>query len=624
MLEAMRSKAGGWITGLIVALITLAFGLVGIQHYIGAGGAGQVLAKVNSTSITSYQVDQLYNQMRQRMMAQLGANFPSDVNFQKMLKQNALQELINRAVVNEAAIHAGFRVSDEQVISEIQSNPAFQIDGQFSPTRLEQVLRGLGYSQEQFMHEYAQSMIAGQLQTGVQFTSFALPTEIKQALALSEQERSFQYISIPTSQFAKHIKVSDKDAQAYYKENKNKFMDPMKVRIQYIELNLEQFRSKIKPTQEQLKEFYKENARFFSSPRKWHVTHYKVALPANPTHEQIVAARHQLDNAKLGKKEHGLYKLTHNTQWLSMTKDNSELIKRVSELKAGQFSSPFATDNGVQMLKLIAIQEPKTKPFAEAKELVKKQFLKQEVEHAFVEKSDQLSELVYTNPDNLTAAADELNLKVHISDYFTSKGGESALTKNPKVIKAAFADDVLLDGNNSSVIELGTGHLAVLRIKDKIDIKPKPFANVKKAIVDQIKDEKARIKTQALGQEIEKQLKNKQGTKSLFAKHNLKWKHQKAVTRHDSVVDSQILQLAFRTPDSEMVKKPAVSSAQLQNGDYTVVQVLKVQTKPHLSVSEQRRKLIADAIATGFGKLEFDLYIKSMKDAASIQVMKRS
>jgi len=279
MLDAMRRRAQGWVAGFIVAILTLAFALWGIQYYITAHGGGEVVAKVDGTSITSYQVNKIYAQLRQRMMAELGDNFPSDPAFQKILRRKALQTLINRTVITQEAHRSGYRVADDQVIAEIRNNPGFQVDGQFSPARLQQVLRALNYSQEELFSDFRDSIIVGQIQAGIQYTAFALPSETEQAVKLSEQERTFKYLTILVIKFIAGEKVSDQQAKAFYqKYKKNNYMDPLKVRVDYIELTLKDFHNKIKPTDAQLKEYYKDNERFFSTPRQWHLTHFKIHL----------------------------------------------------------------------------------------------------------------------------------------------------------------------------------------------------------------------------------------------------------------------------------------------------------------------------------------------------------
>ena len=42
--------------------------------------------------------------------------------------------------------------------------------------------------------------------------------------------------------------------------------------------------------------------------------------------------------------------------------------------------------------------------------------------------------------------------------------GGDGITANPKVIAAAFGDDVLVQGNNSGLVDLGNNHSVVIHV----------------------------------------------------------------------------------------------------------------------------------------------------------------
>lgn len=82
-------------------------------------------------------------------------------------------------------------------------------------------------------------------------------------------------------------------------------------------------------------------------------------------------------------------------------------------------------------------------------------------------KSDQLSTITCTNPTTLEPAERQLNLKIQTTQLITHTSAQKGISSNPKVVAMAFSDDVLQRNNNSDLIKLKDGILAVLRVKER-------------------------------------------------------------------------------------------------------------------------------------------------------------
>ena len=73
-----------------------------------------------------------------------------------------------------------------------------------------------------------------------------------------------------------------------------------------------------------------------------------------------------------------------------------------------------------------------------------------------------LSNLAFESSD-LQRLSDELGLDILTSGDFDRSGG-GGLFSEPRILEAAFSDEVMLDGNNSDVIEIGGERAVVLRV----------------------------------------------------------------------------------------------------------------------------------------------------------------
>ena len=116
MLQAINDKAKGWLGIFIVALITLPFALWGIQSYVGGSGE-QYAAKVNDIEISPREFDFNVSRQRQQLQQQFGGKLPfEDV----VLKQQVMDQLVNRKLLEDAAIDSGYIISDSQLTENIK------------------------------------------------------------------------------------------------------------------------------------------------------------------------------------------------------------------------------------------------------------------------------------------------------------------------------------------------------------------------------------------------------------------------------------------------------------------------------------------------------------------------
>ncbi len=124
--------------------------------------------------------------------------------------------------------------------------PEFQVNGQFSLERFQEILSTTLLSTSEFLELIRTSLLIDQPKLGIIFTSFALPDETTYTIALVNQERDIDYITIPLQYFlSQPIVVSPQKIQAYYDQHKNEFMTPEQVNVEYIQLSLKDLSSKV-------------------------------------------------------------------------------------------------------------------------------------------------------------------------------------------------------------------------------------------------------------------------------------------------------------------------------------------------------------------------------------------
>ena len=159
MLQKLRDKTSGWIASLILGLLIIPFAFVGVNEYMTGGTASDVaLVEAPPTwwesapqwwpvstlwqreEVTLDEFRTAFEQARQQQRQALGDAFDPREFESADNKRKVLEQLIDQKVLALGAQRAGIVVGDAAVQKMIMSEPAFQVDGKFSPEQYQMLL----------------------------------------------------------------------------------------------------------------------------------------------------------------------------------------------------------------------------------------------------------------------------------------------------------------------------------------------------------------------------------------------------------------------------------------------------------------------------------------------------
>lgn len=633
MLQNIRDRSQGWLTGVIVFILSLSFGIWGIESYISGNGQSDSAAKVDGHVIQQADLNAAYERLRQQQQFQLGADFVFDQKVEIQLKKQALDQLIMGQILAQAATKEGYRVTTEEVDSGLLTIPAFQVNGRFSRERFKEVLGGILYTEQAFLDDLRATMLIDQVRLGFLTSAFALPGEVDAAIKLVNQKRDLGYLIVPASRFNNAVQVSDKEAQAYYQQHQSEFTVPEKVSIDYLQLSLAQLAAQMHFTDEQLQQFYRDNINSFTSPTRWHVAHILVKVPKDATPQQVAAAKAAAD--KIEQRLHAGESFTKLAQtssddvmsaknggvldWFSVGMVDPSLEKIVVTLKQpGDISAPTQTKYGFSIIKLLDIQKPEAMPFPKVRSQVEKALSQQKAEQNFANENDQLSNLTYSNPTSLNVAAKTLGLQIKTTDLFDRQGSKEGVTSNPKVLAAAFNLDVL-QGNNSGVIELSPDTVIVLRVKQHKPAAVKPFVDVRKQISEQLSLQMVEQRAQKFGEELLQKMRDGSNGQQVASQAKLTWKTVQGAGRYGAQAPTAILNAAFHMPRPQN-QKASSAGLRLPNGDYAVVSVMAVHDGVVEDTADTKQRVFGEEIENADGRLDYGLYVDALVKKAKVVI----
>lgn len=615
MLEKIRDGSQGVIAKGILVLVILSFAFAGVSSYLGST-TDVPAAEVNGDKITKAELEQAYQSERSRMEQQLGEMFAAlsaDEKYLESIKQSVLERLVADKLIDQAAHAMGLRVSDEQIIAAIKTEPAFQTDGKFDNERYQAILRQLGYQPQTFRSMMRVDMTRRQLTAALVGTEFVLPGEAKQLAELQGQTRDIRYLVVDSAPFLANASVTDEQVKNYYDANQGQFMSPEKVSLEYVELNAADFAKNSPISDEEAQAYYDEHKAQYVANEKRLAAHILVTIDSDEAAAKAKAEdlAKQLDNgadfaelAKANSDDTLSAEQGGKLEWFEPGVMDPTFDAALFALNKGEHSGVVKTDFGFHIIKLLDVQAGATVPFAEVKAKIVAQLQDKKAVDQFYSLQSKLADTSYEVPDTLAETAKAVGIAVKTTALFSRDDVPAELNK-PDFVKAAFSETVMLKGLNSEVIELAPNHVIVIRAKEHQDAGTLPLATVKADITDRLKQDQANDAARSKAQEILSQVKAGATDIALIAKAKL--------GRGEQTIDPAIVGKVFQMPTPSTT--PVVDTVALANG-YAVVALDKVNAAE--SVSDELVNALKQRLNAQYSEADYRGLIDSLKANAEV------
>ena len=630
MLQTIRDLVSGWLAAAIFIMLIIPFAFWGINYYFGKSG-DVVAAEVNGASITLRDYQRALQDLRQRLQSLATAMSPAEQDV--FLKKRTLETLIERQLLHQADAKLDLRVSNDQVRSTIEGVPYFQGESGFDAKLYQSSIGAMGMSPARFEAQVREDMLAEQLQSALIESAFITDTAARHLAQIRGEQRDLRYAVLSADAGKDKISVSDSDVQKHYDEKGPEFMEPERVRLAYIELAADTMTSDVEITEDALRQFYDENRANYGMVEQREIRQLLVTLPEKPTPAQVEKAEARADEILQeldgGKSMEEI--ATGQDPKSGTSADYSEfgflshgvLEPAVDEaafaLKEGEHSKPVRSKFGIHIVQVTRIKAGETKAFEEARSDVEKDYRRKEAEKRFFDVSDRLAALVFENPDSLDKAAEELGLKIQESGLIGRDYSGSDVLANPKILAAAFGEDVLHNGNNSELIEVDNTHAVTLRVLEHVAQHKKPLADVREQVVTRIKFDRAGAQTRAQGEAILKKLKGGAAAADIAAEFGIEWHDAQGVKLDDPNVNQAVLRAAFSTgrPSAGATLYDGVS---LGTGDFAVVAVTAVHEPSPDALDDNAVKAVRDELRQNDGTRVWANYITDLRRTADVTV----
>jgi len=634
MLQAIRNLFKSWIViAIFGVLVVVAFLFFGIEGYFSQSNATWV-AKVDGHEISQQDFTAALNNARQQQLNQPG-NTMDPSEFEKpAFKEDVLKRVINRQLLINANDEYGIKVPDAVVRDQIASYPIFQVNGKFDSSSYLAWLAQQGKTAQQFQDEIRSDLATQQLPQAIVATAFATKAEAEAFLRLQLQTRDFSYVELPApAPTEREQQVTDAQVADYYKQHQSDFMTPEEVSVNYIDLDAATMKATPDLSDKALQARYDKEKSRFVSPPQWNVSHILIKLPAKPTDAQKQAALAKAkkvealakapgaDFAKLAEQysdDLGSKRQGGDLGWLSKGDAGPEFQAALDKLKKGEVSDPVLTSDGYHIIDVRDMREGHTETFAQVRDQLVQEATKDAREDHYRDVGNKLTDMIYNDPTSLKPAAEKLGLTIQTTPLFGRDGAKTGLASNPKVVKAAFSDLLLVQGNTSDPIELGNDHMVVIHVAKHVPAAVKPLTEVGDQIKQAIVQQRVEASAKKIADGAFAKLQGGEKLDALAQAAGQTVQQKTDVTRNAADLDPDLLKAVFEMAHPA---KGADTRAlvPMEKGRYALVVLSAVKPGDSSKVPAEAEGFLRQQMARAYGAAEFEAFLDVLRSKARIE-----
>lgn len=627
MLSLMRKHAGTWIIKVILGAIVVVFVFWGVGSWTTERLSR--IAKVNDDWITVDEYRTTYNNLLEQVRRTFGNNLTDELLRSLQLKKRALDQLIDNVLMLQTAEKLNLRVSDEELARSIRSIDAFQTAGAFDGSRYRNLLDRLKLTPEAFEDIQRDSLLAEKLRSLITDTVKVSDEEAREWYQWTNSTVSLDYAVVDPNRYTDLV-PTDEGLLEFFEENKESYKTEPQLKARYLAFKFEAYRSQVNLSEDELRDYYETNLEDFKSPKTVEARHILIKVAQDADANEVAAAKAKIENilkmAKAGQdfaelaKQHSEGPTKDKGGYLGTFRQES-MVKPFADkafsMNAGEISEPVRTRFGWHIIKVEAVNPASTKSFDDAKGEIQEKLLNEYSRALAYEDAEAANDASYAG-DTLDAIAEQRNLQVLETDFFTRKGPAEGIANREQFATIAFG---LPENEISDIQDLGDGYY-LIQASEKAPGQIPELETVK----EKVKQEWIKKEQDQLAREDAKNLlaemKNGLTFEEAAKKFGLTPKNTAFFKRNDSIPDigfePEISRVAFMLSEEEKLPADAIKG---QKGYYVIR--FKERKKPALDGLETEKATIKQQLLQQKKIRTFEAWLSDTRNKANISIAER-
>ena len=498
MLTQMRERATSWIIKILLILIAVVFIFLGIGNQ-NARQQNRV-AVVNDETISVEAYREAYQGLVNRIRSQFGGQVSQELLDAFKVREQALDQVINRVLMRQEAEVRGIRVTDAELQVAISSFSAFQKNGSFDPETYNALLEQNRLTPTRFEALQREELVMRKLQDAI-LGGIAVSDDEARAWFDNNRRTVDAKVAVFKPSSVTPSEPADAVVATFYEENKATWRTQPKVKVEYLRFAADGFTDKVEVDDTRISDWYEERIERFTEAEKVAARHILIAV-AEDADEAVVAEKKAAleairekalagdDFAELARAHSEGPSASSGGELGSFTRET--MVKPFADaafaMEKGAISEPVRTRFGWHLIKVEDRIPAKVRSLEEVRGEIRTAIVEEEARNRAWTLADEVYEETLSGA-GVKEAAMPRNLDVITTGFFDSMGPVTGVADAAGFAQAAFS---LEEGETSELLEFGDA-IYLLQVEARKPAVIPALDEIRDAVVLAVKeDEKAR------------------------------------------------------------------------------------------------------------------------------------
>lgn len=455
MLELIRKKQRSFIIKIVFWTIIAAFvGTIFLVWGRGSdpsGAPSSVAVEVNGDEIAYETYQRAYSNLYNLYQNIYRERFTPEMERRMGLRQQALDMVIEKALLAQEAKRRGVKVSEAELVDSIASVPAFQENGVFSRERYLEVLRYQRMTPDAFEKSQRQQLLIDKTMKLIQGDIEVSPEEVAEEFRRRNEEVELAYLALTPDLFKDRVKISEEELSDWFAENREQFRIPERIALRYIEFEPARYLDEVTFTEEELERYYRRHLAEFEIPEQVEASHILIKVPegaeeteveekralAEKVREEVQGGQDFAELARKYSDDKGSVEQGGSLGYFARGVMVPAFEEAAFSLEPGQVSEVVRTPFGFHVIKVTGKIEADIEPLADVLDQVKEGLRREKARQLAIEKAMDAYNL-NRKDGGIAAAAETSNLEVNETDLFARGEAIPGLGRVKELTETAF------------------------------------------------------------------------------------------------------------------------------------------------------------------------------------------
>ena len=625
VLQKMRAGAQGIFAKVLVGLIVFVLAVTGFGAIQLFSGGEPIAATVNGDDITQRELEVETERERAMQRSRLGDEVSDELLDRLIDRRAVLESLIVNTLVQQFAEDLDLSVSERAVQRHIQSSFA-GIDG-FDDATYRNWLAGIGHTPSSYQADQAERLLQNQVSSSLGETTFVTQRELRRYARILGQRRDIAYLLFDVGAFAAEVEVTEEEIEEHYGNFLDDYMTAEKFDFDYVRLLRAPFEADVVVEEAVIELAYQDEIAAMPEAGR-RAAHILLGVNEERSVEEAIAALSETRRAIM---EEGA---SFEERAREVSEDTADqggdlgIIRRdilpapledaLWALAPGEISMPVETEFGVHLIKFVKIEDVDIPSFAERAGDIEAELRGREADELFEERRREVDELAFEEGDSLDGLKERYGLEIETLEDAT-RSSRAGIFADLAVRQAAFEDEVLLEGYNSSALATADGAV-VVRLRQRHPSTERPLDEVREEIRERLARERARRLTEDAAFDALGKLADGATPAELSDTTGIAWQRADGMERTDPSVPAEVRATAFEMVAPEQGQR-ASDVAALGDGSRALVVLSNVLLRDYGAMSEADRNMLARSLEQLVASQGLEALVRTLRGDASISAI---